>query len=120
MTYWCEGDLELYEGEITDDVRDDIVEMGGKNYLKIYTTRSITVYADFNNMPQNANSGSVNKYYLEDPADSEANLAARANAYDIPVTFTDGGGKYYGYTMKGMVSVLGTSPKNTTDAPEGI
>ncbi len=117
MTYWCEGDLELYEGEITDDIAGDIVTVteGDKkvNYIKVYTTRQINVYADFTNMPQNVTS-SVFRYYLEDnPVDSPANLQARENAYDIPVTFTDGGGKYYEYTMKGMVCVLGVSGTNT-------
>ncbi len=118
MTYWCEGDYEVYTGEITDDIMDDIItetnENGERiNYIKVYTTRQINVYADFNNMPQNVNS-SVSLYYLEDnPVDSPANQQARKNAYDIPVTFTDGGGIYYEYTMKGMVCVLGVSGTNT-------
>ena len=117
MTYWCEGDLELYEGEITEDIADDIVTVteGDKvvNYIKVYTTRQINVYADFTGMPQNVTS-SVFRYYLEDnPVDSPANVLARENAYDVPVTFTDGGGNYYEYTMKGMVCVLGVSGTNT-------
>lgn len=122
MTYWCEGDLEVYTGEITDDIKDDIItkQEGDKtvNYIKVYTTRSITVYADMNKMPQNATSGTVSWYYLDDPADSAANTAALANAYDIPVTFTDGGGEPYAYTMKGMVCVMGTSTSNS-DQTEG-
>ena len=121
MTYWCEGDLELYEGEITEDIADDIVTVteGDKvvNYIKVYTTRQINVYADFTGMPQNV-TDSVSLYYLEDnPADSPANVLARENAYDVPVTFTDGGGNYYEYTMKGMVCVLGVSGTNM-DASE--
>ena len=87
------------------------------NYIKVYTTRQINVYADFTGMPQNVTS-SVSLYYLEDnPADSPANVLARENAYDVPVTFTDGGGNYYEYTMKGMVCVLGVSGTNM-DASE--
>lgn len=116
MTYWCEGDLELYEGEITDANRDDIVTVteGEKevNYIKVYTTRSVTVYADLSAMPQSATSGLVNWYYLEDPVDSEANLAA--SSYNIPITFTDGGGDYYSYTMQGKVCVMETTLKTET------
>lgn len=117
VTYWCEGDLELYEGEVTDDIKDKIVEQNGKNYIKIYTTRSITVYADLTGMPQSATSGMVKWYYLDEAADSVANTAA--TQYDIPVSFTDGGGEYYEYTMTGKVCVMGTSTSGV-DESEGI
>ena len=119
MTYWCKGDLEVFEGEITDANRGDIVQVteGDKtvNYIKVYTTRAVTVYADLSAMPQSATSGLVNWYYLEDPVDSAANLAS--SSYAIPISFTDGGGNYYSYEMTGKVCVMETTLK--TEATEG-
>ena len=116
MTYWCEGDLELFEGEITDANRDNIVTVteGDKevNYIKVYTTRSVKVYADLTAMPQSATSGLVNWYYLEDPADSPANLVS--SSYKVMITFTDGGGDYYSYEMTGKVCVMETTIKTET------
>ena len=109
ITYWCEEDVELYEGEVTDDIADEIVVRDGKNYLKVYTTRSISVTAIFDKMPQTATDPRVKYYYLDEPADSVANSAS--TTYEVEITFSDCGGRSYGHTMQGKVCVMGVSPE---------
>lgn len=114
VKYWCEGDYTLYTGEVTDEMLEsgevrELVDEEGKKYyeIKAYTTRSISVSADLNGMPYSPTMGTVSWYYLDESADSEANLAA--TSYDIPVSFTDGGGRPYDTVMKGYVCVMGVS-----------
>lgn len=109
ITYWCEEDVKLYEGEVTDDIADEIVVRDGKNYLKVYTTRSINVSAIFDKMPQTATDRRVKYYYLDEPADSVANSAS--TTYEVEITFSDCGGRSYDHTMQGKVCVMGVSPE---------
>lgn len=112
ITYWCEEDVELYKGEVTDDIADSIVVRDGKNYRKVYTTRSINVSAVFDNMPQTPNDPRTEYYYLDEPADSAANSIS--SSYEIAISFSDCGGRSYGHMMDGKVCVMGVSPEYGT------
>lgn len=126
MRYRCEEDLELYTGEITDEVRDDIVEIVGedgkkRNYIKVYKTRTISVSANLSYLPQNATDLGVIWYYLDEDPSSEANK--KASKYTVFVTVSDCGGTRYASNVDGRVCVMGASTSSadaTTDVTEGI
>ena len=114
VRYWCEEDVQLYTGEVTPDIEDMIVQIEGKNYLKIYTTRSINVRADFKKeIPTSPDELGVNKYYLDDQPDSAANSIA--SNYNVPVSFSDCGGRSYEYDMNAHICVMGKSTTSTTE-----
>ena len=116
LSYWCEEDFVEYTEEPTPEIADKLfVGEDGKTYMKVYTTRSVTVEADLSKLPPSPNLETVSWYYLDEKADSAANMAA--TSYMVNISFRDGGGQPYGYEMKSYVCVMGVSESAT--ATEG-